>query len=195
MKISNFKRLIKSISVFCVAITIIFSIFGCGYSRSSYNPVNGPLDVYFPDTKEVSIQGITIAFDNEIESPWGTLDSQFLLLNDYQRINMSKDDLEIILGLIYWSDSTGMRVGDKLDYDPVFVSKSPVSVKLFQEEKTGKWCATDGMLGMHNSNTIVFEGLTITIIGGTENPIKIAGIPLSDTTVTIKNGSPLKIEQ
>ena len=154
-------------------------------------------NVAFSDDEAIPIQGVlfNIGEGEKIKSPWGNLDSQMLLLNDHQQISMSGNNMKIIFGLIYWSNTSGMSVENGLKFSPLYEAKSLISVKLFQEEGSGKWCATDGILGISNNNSVVFEGLTITVIGGTDDPIRIAGVLLSDTTVIIKDGKPVKIDQ
>jgi len=145
---------------------------------------------------EIPIKGVlfNIGGDEKIKSPWGELDSQMLLLNDHQQISMSGNNMKIIFGLIYWSSTSGMQLDPVIKFSGLYEAKSPISVKLFREEGSGKWCATDGILGISNSNPIVFEGLTITVIGGADDPIRVAGVLLSDTTVIIKDGKPVKID-
>lgn len=151
--------------------------------------------VAFSEDEAIPIEGVlfNIGDGEKIKSPWGELDSQMLLLNDHQRISMSGNNMEIVFGLIYWSNSSGMHVEPAIKFSSLYEAKSPISVKLFQEEGSGKWCATDGILGISRSKSIVFEGLTITVIGGTDDPIRIAGELLSDTTVIIKDGKPVKV--
>lgn len=151
--------------------------------------------VAFSEDDEIPIQGVLFAIGSgeKIKSPWGELDSQMLLLNDHQQISMAGNRMKIIFGLTYWSNASSMYVENGLKFSPLYEAKSPISVKLFREEGSGKWCATDGILGINNDDQVVFEGLTITVIGGADNPIRIAGVPLSDTTVIIKDGKPVKI--
>ena len=153
--------------------------------------------VVFSEDNEIPIQGVLFSIGNgeKIESPWGKLDNQMLLLNDHQQISLSGNNLKVIFGLTYWSSTSGMHVENVLKFSPLYEAKSPVSLKLFQEEGSGKWCATDGILGINNDDPVVFEGLTITIIGGADNPIRIAGVSLSDTTVIIKDGKPVTTDQ
>lgn len=169
----------------CAAFCFVFSL--GGHFNSSC----------LAEDEEIELKGVLLASadDRNIKSPWGDLKDQQLLLNQDQRVSLENNNLKIIFGLTHWDKESASYVGDNLKFSSLYVAKSPVSVKLFQEEETGKWCATDGMLGISEDDSIVFEGLKIIVIGGAGKPVKIAGAAFSDTTVVIKEGKPVKLSE
>jgi hypothetical protein len=149
----------------------------------------------FAEDETLPIKGVLIASGKggeKIKSSWGELDSRQLLLNAHQRISLSGNNLKIIFGLVHWDTKSASHIDNDLKFSSQYVAKSPVSVKLFQEDGSGKWCATDGILGISNDKYMVFEGLKLSIIGGADNPVKIAGTAFADTTIIIKDGKTLK---
>ena len=65
-------------------------------------------------------------------------------------------------------------------------------VTLVQDAKTGRWLATDGYLATSIDRDAAIEGETITIVGGANAPIQIAGQPFADTTLIIQGGVPVR---
>jgi hypothetical protein len=94
----------------------------------------------------------------------------------------------------HWDKESASHIGSRLDFSSSPNTTLGPEIKLFQEEKTGKWCATDGVLGIEENKLMVFEGLSISIIGGADNPIIVAGVPLSNTNIVIQDGKPLLLE-
>lgn len=178
------KKLIHVIAM-CVSLCFVLSTSFCF------------VDNVIAEDDAIPIKGTLLASGKggeKIKSSWGELDSQMLLLNAHQQISLSGNKLKIVFGLVHWDTKTATYVGDDLSFSSRYVAKSPVSVKLFQEEGTGKWCATEGILGQGNNKFIVFEGLKLMVIGGANKPIKIAGTVFSNTTIIIKDGKPKKAD-
>ena len=176
------KNLIHVIAM-CVSLYFVFSLSFCCNS------------IAFAADETIPIEGVILASGKggeKIKSSWGELDSKMLLLNAHQRISLSGNNLKIIFGLVHWDTKTASYISNSLAFSSLYVAKAPVSVKLFQEKSSGKWCATEGILGLSNDKFIVFEGLKIFVVGGVDNPVKIVGTAFSDTTIIIKDGKPLK---
>ena len=66
---------------------------------------------------------------------------------------------------------------------------------LVQDSQTGDWLATDGLFVTHELAHVLLEGHTLTIVGGSDSPILIAGEPFSDTTVVVRGGVPTATAQ
>jgi hypothetical protein len=138
---------------------------------------------------ELELKGIQMTSEpKEIRSPWGLLKNSMLLLNNPQRLSMSGNDLNIIFGIFYFDEKSATPFDGKLKISDSWTASKKLKVKMFQDENTGKWCATDGFVATTSNDTLVFNGLEISVIGGKEKPLIINGEPFSDCTVEIKNG-------
>lgn len=131
----------------------------------------------------------------QINSPWGTLKNSMLLLDNPQQISMSGNNLNILFGLLYLDDTSGTFFKGDLKITNRWSAKTPMKVRMFYDRENKKWCATDGFLATVNSKAAVFNGLTISIIGGREKPLVIGGKPFFGSVVEIKNGKVYKIDQ
>jgi hypothetical protein len=92
-------------------------------------------------------------------------------------------------GCIEVGKGQAFEVGNVFDVLRQKSSESEPALTLVQDKATGHWLATDGIVGI-DQGVIggLFEGHTVHIVGGSENPIVIGGKTFSDTNVVIRNG-------
>jgi len=145
---------------------------------------------------KVELKGILLsAKPEQISSPWGPLKNNMLLLNKPQRVSISGNNLTILFGMLYFDEKSATDFDGKINITNLWTAKTRMKVKMFQDQNTGKWCVTDGFVATTKNDLAVFNGLTISIMGGKENPVIIDGEPFSDSVVEINNGKVYKISQ
>jgi len=143
---------------------------------------------------EIELKGILFSSEpKQISSPWGPLKNDMLLLNKPQRISISGNNLNILFGMFYFDEKSATNFDGKLKITNMWAAKTKMRVKMFQDQNAGQWCVTEGFVATTNNEMAVFNGLTISVIGGKENPLMIDGKPFSDSVVEIKNEKVYKI--
>ena len=137
---------------------------------------------------EIELKGILMSSKPEqLNSPWGPLNNNMLLLNHPQQISLNGNNLNILFGLLYFDEKSATAFDGRLKITNSWTAKTKMRVKMFQDKNTGKWCATEGFIATVNNEMAVFNGLEISIIGGKEKPLMIDGQPFADSVVEIKN--------
>jgi len=142
----------------------------------------------------VELKGILLTKEPKlINSPWGQLKNNVLLLNEPKKIIPSKDKLNISFAILYLNKEWATNFDGNLKITNLWRAKTKLKVKMFQDLNTRKWCVTDGFIAYTNNEIAVFNGLIISITGGKESPVIINGKPYSDSVVEIKDGDAYKI--
>lgn len=145
---------------------------------------------------EIELKGLYLMSEpKQIHSPWGLLENSMLLLNNPQRVSRDGNNLSILFGLMYFDEKSATSFDGELEITNSWTAKTPMQVKMFFDETTGKWFVTKGFIATSNNEMAVFNGLKISIIGGKEKPVMIDGKPFSDSVVEIKNGKVYTISQ
>ena len=126
----------------------------------------------------------------------GTLHGRYTLEDGAEIAFTGNKGVEVVFGFVSIAKGDALPVGVAIDVCTTRSDTKKSRITLVQDKKTGKWLATDGRVGLlkgkRDSEPVVFEGHTIIIIGGSKKPIKISGVPFSDTTVIIKGGKPVR---
>lgn len=141
---------------------------------------------------EEKVKGVKLSKSGEkkYQTSLGQLNNGFLLQNDNQ-VSMDKSgNLLIVFGFIHMGSDEAVEIDNNV---AVFQGETNLSphITFVQDQKNGKWLATNGTMCIQNNSNLLLDNTTIKVIGGTDKPIKIAGQPFADTTVLIKNGRPI----
>lgn len=124
--------------------------------------------------------GISLSSGENFETELGTLEGGFLLQNG----NKLKNG-QIVFGAIHMDSNQAFAIREAIDILET-EQELDVEVTLVQDKVTGEWLATQGWLGLKEGEPYILENCRVTVLGGKDNPIMIAGRPQADRTLVAR---------